>query len=160
MKTIRPAQIYRVLTRWLRPNHPSVGPSAGAGVADLAASAPVLDVDAAVERLLGDRPLYYQLLGIFIQTYSTAGERLRAVLQTRDTDPQGSAEATRMVHTLKGAASTIGAQQLTSAAARLEKVLAAGAPQAVAVQLLALESALCAALIAAERFRTDSPAER
>lgn len=153
MKSISPVRIYRVLSRWLRPNHPLAQQLTSDGEAGVAAAAAVLDVDAAVGRLMGDKQLYHQLLAIFIQTYSTVGEKLRAALPAR------SAEAIRIVHTLKGAASTIGAEQLTTAAARLEKGLTRGASQAIAVQLLALESALCAALIAAERFRTDSPAD-
>lgn len=153
MKSISPVRIYRVLSRWLRPNQPLAQQLTSDGDTGVEVAAAVLDVDAAVGRLMGDKQLYHQLLAIFIQTYSTVGEKLRAAL------PGRSAEAIRIVHTLKGAASTIGAEQLTTAAARLEKGLARGASQAIAVQLLALESALCAALIAAERFRTDSPAD-
>lgn len=153
MKSISPVRIYRVLSRWLRPNQPLAEQLASQGEAGAATAAAVLDVDAAVGRLMGDKQLYHQLLAIFIQTYSAVGERLRAALPAR------TAEAIRIVHTLKGAASTIGAEQLTVAAARLEKGLVRGTQEAVAVQLLALESALCAALIAAERFRTDSPVD-
>lgn len=151
MKPISPAQIYRAITRWFHPDRTPAAPVAGGGEVDSAVSAPVLDVDAAVARLMGDLPLYHQLLVIFLQTYSTAGEKLRAAL------PERAAEATRIVHSLKGAASTIGAERLTAAAASLEKALSGGTARSVAVQLLALESSLCATLVAAERFRTDSP---
>lgn len=151
MKPISPAVIYRAISRWFHPDRPPAVPAMGSGKADSAVSAPVLDVDAAMARLMGDLPLYHQLLDIFIQTYSTAGEKLRAAL------PERVAEATRIVHTLKGAAATIGAEQLTAAAASLEKALAGGAARSVAVQLLALESSLCATLVAAERFCTDCP---
>lgn len=110
----------------------------------------LLAVEMSLERIRGDRTLYRQLLVIFIQTYADTADKLRAVLPAR------RAEAYRIVHSLKGAAATIGAEQLGAAAAQLETALRGGDPP-VAALVRELERTLHAALRAAEQLTASSP---
>lgn len=77
--------------------------------------AAVLDQAAGLRQLMGDQALYLQILRRFHQRYAGSAIQLRAALAGGD-----SAGAVRIVHTLKGAAGMLGAQQLQQAAAQLE----------------------------------------
>jgi two-component system sensor histidine kinase/response regulator len=123
--------------------------SAGPGSGECSAPAP-LAVEPAVERIRGDRHLYHQLLVIFARTYTDAADRLRASL------PERRAEAYRIVHSLKGAAATVGAEQVVVAAARLQTALGAGDP-ALEPQVTELELTLHAALRAISLLTASSP---
>lgn len=110
----------------------------------------LLAVEPSLARIRGDRSLYHQLLVIFAQTYADAADKLRAALPTR------RAEAYRIVHSLKGAAATVGADQVVTAAAQLETALRAGEPPLSAL-VRELERSLHAALRAAEQLIASSP---
>ncbi len=110
----------------------------------------LLAVELSLARIQGDRNLYHQLLVIFAQTYADAADKLRAALPTR------RAEAYRIVHSLKGAAATVGADQVVTAAAQLETALRAGEPPLSAL-VRELERSLHAALRAAEQLIASSP---
>ncbi|HRI51039.1 MAG TPA: Hpt domain-containing protein [Pseudomonadota bacterium] len=125
------------------------GPAAVERVGGLPESA-LLAVEMSLERIRGDRTLYRQLLVIFIQTYADTADKLRAVLPARRT------EAYRIVHSLKGAAATIGAEQLETVAAQLETALRGG-DSPVAALVRELERTLHAALRAAEQLTASSP---
>lgn len=110
----------------------------------------LLAVELSLERIRGDRTLYHQLLVIFTQTYADTADKLRAAL------PAQRAEAYRLVHSLKGAAATIGAEQVVIAAAQLETALRAGEPP-VSALVRELERTLHAVLRAAEQLIASSP---
>ncbi|TFY98013.1 response regulator [Ramlibacter rhizophilus] len=78
----------------------------------------VLDVFAAVERLGGDQALYQRLVPSFAESLRGIAARLPSLLNSV---PQP--EAVRLLHTLKGSAATLGAQRLSEAAARAERLL-------------------------------------
>ena len=80
----------------------------------------ILYVEEGLERLMGDRALYLQLLRRFRQTYRDAAARLKQALADGDL-----ATLQRLVHTLKGAAGMIGAQQVYRQAQAVEEVCAA-----------------------------------
>ncbi len=80
----------------------------------------ILFVEEGLERLMGDRALYLQLLRRFRQTYRDAAARLKQSLADGDL-----ATLQRLVHTLKGAAGMIGAQQVYRRAQALEQACAA-----------------------------------
>ena len=75
----------------------------------------ILSVDEGLERLMGDRPLYMQLLRRFRQDYQQAAARIRQELESGQVEP-----GRRLAHTLKGATGMIGAQQAHAAAQALE----------------------------------------
>jgi len=75
----------------------------------------ILSVDEGLERLMGDRALYMQLLRRFRQDYQQAATRIRQALEAGQVEP-----GRRLAHTLKGATGMIGAQQAHTAAQTLE----------------------------------------
>ncbi|MQA42238.1 Hpt domain-containing protein [Rugamonas aquatica] len=80
-----------------------------------ATDAEVLDQAGGLQQLMGDQALYLQILRRFRQRYAESVTQLRAALAGGD-----GAGAVRIVHTLKGAAGMLGAQQLQQTAAQLE----------------------------------------
>jgi len=96
----------------------------------------ILHVEDGLERLMGDRALYLQLLRRFRQDYHDAATRIRQSLQGDDAEA-----GRRLAHTLKGAAGMIGAQQAQAYALALE--ISCRAPGAPCMESLArLEQAM------------------
>ncbi|ELX11297.1 phosphotransfer domain-containing protein [Janthinobacterium sp. HH01] len=100
------------------------------------ADAAVLDQAGGLQQLMGDQVLYLQILRRFRQRYAGAAAETRAALAGGDTTG-----AVRIVHTLKGAAGMLGAQQLQQVAAQLE---AASCALPLAPLDQALQRLLCA----------------
>jgi two-component system sensor histidine kinase/response regulator len=96
----------------------------------------ILQVETGLQQLMGDRDLYLQILRRFRQRYPDSGCQARAAF---DNNEPGHAQ--RIVHTLKGAAGMIGAQQVYLLASQLEP-LCAGPAQAWSAPLAQLEQAL------------------
>jgi len=83
---------------------------------------PALDIEAGVERLMGNRALYLRILARFRTDYRLATLAIRHALDAGD-----AAQARRLTHTLKGAAGMIEARGLHTAALVLETALRDGA---------------------------------
>ncbi len=91
------------------------------------APAPLVDVEAGVERLMGNRPVYLRALARFRHDYRSACAAIGTALETGN-----PLLAQRLVHTLKGAAGMIEARSLHAAALALETALRpASAPAGV-----------------------------
>jgi HPt (histidine-containing phosphotransfer) domain-containing protein len=81
-----------------------------------------LDVEEGLDRLMGERALYLQILGRFVQDHSDSCARIRSLLaQRRDAQAQIAA------HSLKGSAGLIGAQLVHDQSVLLENAIASGA---------------------------------
>ena len=94
---------------------PSAAPTARAQVATLPAATPLIDRDGAIARLGGDQSLYQRLIPSFRE------ELRRALLELpKLPDRMPREEATRLLHTLKSTAATLGAHQLAALAAQAE----------------------------------------
>jgi len=104
--------------------------------AEGASRAPVLDVEAGVERLMGNRTIYLRALARFRTDYCDAGAAIGRALAGGDL-----ALAQRLVHTLKGAAGMIEAGALQAAALALEGALRSD-PAAADARLLRLDNEL------------------
>jgi len=102
--------------------------------------APVLDTEAGVARLMGNRAIYLRALARFRSDYRDAAGAIRSALGARDTNL-----ALRLAHTLKGAAGMIEAPRLHVAALVLEATLGKGKSDA-AVPLARLDGALAEVL--------------
>jgi two-component system sensor histidine kinase/response regulator len=96
----------------------------------------ILQVETGLQQLMGDRALYLQILRRFRQRYPDTADQARAALAAGDGDG-----AQRAIHTLKGAAGMIGAQQVYMLATTLEPACA-GPAAACAAPLAQLEQAL------------------
>ena len=82
---------------------------------------PIIDAQAGVERMMGNRDIYLRALARFRNDYRHAAAAIRAALDAGDADL-----ARRLVHTLKGAAGMIEAGALYTAALALEAALRSG----------------------------------
>ena len=97
-------------------------PGPPASSSDAPDAAPVLDIEAGVERLMGNRAIYLRALARFRHDYR------KTVPAIRDALAGGNAlQARRLAHTLKGAAGMIEAPALHVAALALESTLRDGA---------------------------------
>ena len=126
-KPIHPQELYRVVAAWLPAVAPAPAPEPGSSEAldpRLAALAgvPGLDLARGLEFTPSSEPGFYvQMLGVFVDSYRDAGERVAEALATGD-----RAAAERLAHNCKGAAATLGAVRLADLAADLEQALRAG----------------------------------
>lgn len=102
----------------------------------------VLEVETGLQQLMGDHDLYRQILRRFRQRYQDSAEQARTELLGGD-----AVSAQRTVHTLKGAAGMIGAQQLYLLSMALEPLFA-GPPTQCIGPLVQLEQALRALMAA------------
>ena len=125
-KPIEPRELFESLIEWIEPGEREVPDLAGdrdeeatREAADQALPKVAgLDVEAAVARLGGNVTSYTRLLQKFAANQADAISRLEATLDSGDTE-----EAVRIAHTLKGLGGTLGASELQSSAAGLEKAL-------------------------------------
>jgi PAS domain S-box-containing protein len=133
-KPIDPPTLLTVLSRWLPTReHPSSDPSsdqagdqaeppnASAAAPDLPAALPGVDLPAVLIRLSGNRELLLKMLRNFQNEWSGAEDRIRFALAT-DAFPQ----ARMTVHTLRGVAANLSADDVATAAEALEQALKAG----------------------------------
>jgi HPt (histidine-containing phosphotransfer) domain-containing protein len=97
-----------------QPGSPSPSP-------DVPRAPPVLDIEAGVERLMGNRAIYLRALARFRNDYRNAAAAIRHAI-----DAGNGPEARRLAHTLKGAAGMIEAPALYAAALALEAALRDG----------------------------------
>jgi len=85
------------------------------------AATKVIDLPAALERLEGDRDLFSELAALFkAESPKMLDEARRAVAS------KNSSQLQHQAHTLKGAASNLGATGVSDAASELEKAARAG----------------------------------
>jgi HPt (histidine-containing phosphotransfer) domain-containing protein len=96
----------------------------------------ILQIETGLQQLMGDRALYLQILGRFRQCYPDSACQARKALAAGE-----AGHAQRIVHTLKGAAGMIGAQQVYLLAAELEAVCA-GPSSVYSAPLAQLEKAM------------------
>jgi CheY-like chemotaxis protein len=119
-------QVLRRQAQWGDAHAPesTAPPSIRAGV-EQAAIAGGLDITAALRRMGGKQGVYRRMLQTFVGDLQDMPEQLNAFAQQHQ---QGATpdNARRVLHTLKGLASTLGASALSLAAASAEKAMAAG----------------------------------
>ncbi|XLZ69069.1 Hpt domain-containing protein [Massilia sp. SR12] len=114
-------------------------------MSNLVSSAPIrhcLDTEEGLDRLMGERALYLQILRRFLQDHRDSCTRIRALLLQRL-----ESQAQLAAHSLKGSAGLIGAQLVHDHAVEVENAIAAGADSgALLPQLDALLGAACASI--------------
>jgi two-component system sensor histidine kinase/response regulator len=127
-KPIDPALLFDTLSKVACSARGAVaaGTSATAETAVAAPDLPQVDgLDSAdgLRRVGSNNKLYAKLLRQFASQQADAVGQIRAALEVRDTE-----SATRLAHTLKGVAGSLGAGPVQAAAAAVEKLLRDGCP--------------------------------
>ena len=144
-KPIEPEALWQVLLRWIKPKLPEPSPTADA--ADVAFDATLgirgLDSVAALRRLLGKKALYLSMLGKFVSGQRNVAAEIAAAL-----DAGEWLTAERLVHTLKGVAANIGANDLNAEAVLLESAIGQRRERIELAPLLDSAAKMLAALIA------------
>lgn len=114
-------------------------------MSNLVSSAPIrkcLDAEEGLDRLMGERSLYLQILRRFLQDHRDSCMRIRALLVQ-----QHESQAQLAAHSLKGSAGLIGAQLVHDQAVQVENAIAAGADTHTLLrQLDALLAEACASI--------------
>ena len=163
-KPIDPEQLYATLARWIEqggcPVPPDTVQSTRRQDSIPFPVLPGIAVETGLARMGGDRELYLRILHSFGAHQAGAARATRDALATGDTQT-----ASRLSHTLKGLAGSIGAERLQDAAGALESALNQG-ELAVLDALLAqvaerLDEVLdaIARLAPEEAVRADGPVE-
>jgi PAS domain S-box-containing protein len=152
-KPVDPAEVNRVLGRWLefesRRGRDSLPEVQGDGLPVLEG----LDVRGAVARFLGDRDAYFEALSQARQEYGQSMSVIRAHLD------RGERAAARMhAHTLRGVCGNLGATDVFAAAGQLESALDGGPLRQVEAAFGLLKARFEIMLREVDRVRT--PAHR
>jgi HPt (histidine-containing phosphotransfer) domain-containing protein len=148
-KPVNPATLYETLLRWLdesrkaprgapfAPSPPAPPPAALA--IEAVESIEALDVVRGLSLFAGQRTLYLQALGYFVDLY---GDGLASVERYLDAHGDGSREAVgREIHSMGGAAAALGAVELENAAHRIDKLVRGDAARHAGDGLLRAELA-------------------
>ena len=106
-----------------------------------AAAVAGVDIEAALDRLGGNRPIYEKLLATFIRDLRGMPGDLRDYVDRGRIEP-----STRLLHTLKGLAATMGALSLAQTSAAAEKMMASATGPTDCIQAT---DQVCAAIDAA-----------
>jgi len=129
-KPIDVDEMFKVLARWIKPRVGQSQPAVVAAESTTAAPAPLaklpgIDVEAGLRRTQQNHALYGRMLDKFASGHADFEAAFRAAL-----DRDELALATRMAHTLRGTAGTIGANAVWQAATELELACDQGRPKA------------------------------
>lgn len=154
-KPVDPILLVRTLDRWLKPRlaaaavSPRLEPATVTRSAgELPASLPPFDLDAALTRTNGKRPLLRKLIVDFGDTFATAIPTLRSQIAATALD-----DARRLVHTLKGVAGTLEIRTVAEAARQTEDALANGDMIGIDGRIDWLEHAIRPALAASAALK-------
>ncbi|HLA35671.1 MAG TPA: ATP-binding protein [Rhodocyclaceae bacterium] len=137
-KPVDPDELWRVLTRWIRPAAAQLAPPAKVGAGETVAAASKdsglpqriaelagLDTAVGLQHVMGKTPLYLSVLRMFVSGQRSTAQEIAAALRTDDMET-----AIRLAHTLKSVAAAIGAHELQTLAAELELALKEGRTRA------------------------------
>jgi two-component system, sensor histidine kinase and response regulator len=119
-KPVDPERLFQILTNWVRLDRPEPAEPAPAPVAPAPArpTAAAFDPSLALRFMGGDRGSLGRVLKIFVDGQANAAERVAALLRDGDRHTAGE-----VLHGLRGAASTLGIEDLTQASLHLEEAL-------------------------------------
>jgi CheY-like chemotaxis protein len=174
-KPIEPRKLFDTLLKWILPNQNQISGLQASGAAKAVAQNPTVaadahlpqtlpgfDLPAGLQRLQGNRRLYYRLLVDFGTQYGKAADDIRSAL-----DHHNYPEAHRLVHNLKGLAGNLSAHALLKASIALEKLvkepleadISEGDLKQAQLDLeMALQQALEAVRTIAPESQTEAPA--
>ena len=162
-KPIDISQLADALFHWLAPKKAMpaqqdkvdipVTENVDARPATLPAALDSINMKSALARLGGKQELYLRLLSMFRDNHPETAQAIRSALQVNDLSL-----ARRLAHTLKGVASTIGANKLSAAAKNLETAIAQGESTLYADDLEQMEQELAIVMAALAGISRSTPA--
>jgi two-component system sensor histidine kinase/response regulator len=132
-KPFDPEALLQIVSRWCpahltKPVQPPVSERCAlTRVGNPLPEIPGLDVGLGLKRIAGDQRLYWSLLDRFVETQAETATAIRHALNLHDLN-----EVRRLVHTVKGAAGSLGATGVETAAQAIEKAL--NQPQALPLE--------------------------
>jgi two-component system, sensor histidine kinase and response regulator len=143
-KPIDPGKLKEELCRWVLPKRLAVeasrrsvtSPQSEILEETSAETLPGIDVKSALNRLMGNRRLLKKLLEDFVANYSSVFADIREAMEKGD-----RTAVQRIVHSFKGVAGNISANEIFSSAARLEILLRQQADDGIAEELKKMEKA-------------------
>ncbi|MBF0370302.1 MAG: transporter substrate-binding domain-containing protein [Magnetococcales bacterium] len=143
-KPTEPTHLYQVLLRWVEPGAEGGDLVAGQEETlteepeeELAENFQGIDLKIGLRRVGDNRKLLVKLLLEFHNDYQDGATRIQAALASGDNE-----EARRLVHTIKGAAGSLGAESVSQAAMHLESALKSDPPQQTEEMLDSFRQAL------------------
>jgi len=141
-KPVDPAKLRKTLEKWIKPHLPnsqavSAQKPSNTYSVDLPESIPGVDVQSALQRLMGNRKLLNKLLRDFIANYANISEQIHESIACRDL-----ASAGRIAHTFKGVSGNLSASELFTIAQELEVEIRQGNLQAINDRLVKLDAAI------------------
>jgi two-component system sensor histidine kinase/response regulator len=116
-KPIDPELLFASLLRWIKPVESALKDSAEVVAALEIPDFPGVNAAAVIKRMRGNVQAYRRLHGLFCQQFQDSASSLQQALEAGDFEA-----ARRLAHTAKGAAGTIGADELSAVSARLEEL--------------------------------------
>jgi two-component system sensor histidine kinase/response regulator len=150
-KPTDPWVLFATLERWLAPRpepaalapwtgqaRPPAGGGAGDGDAQPGDALPGIDVAAGVERFLGDRELYLEVLRNFRELHADQVSKIRQALAAGD-----ASGARQLTHVVRGVGANVSAGGVFAAATALELALDNGETESFEGLLAALDRELC-----------------
>jgi PAS domain S-box-containing protein len=111
-KPVQVEQLIQVLCRWVKKEHFDIEINANAGQLEHSA----LDISAALKRLNGNYALLSRLLSDFVSEHTQTIEQLNLLLANQEFET-----VTKLLHSIKGVSSNLGANSLSQSASQLEK---------------------------------------
>ncbi len=146
-KPIDPEELFNALLTWIKPID-GAEETAESEQTDAVKSTPEinlndllviknLDVELGLQRVLGNRTLYLNILRKYISNQDTVVEEVRTALNASD-----YSTAERLTHTIKGMSGNIGATLLQNTAAELENMIHNGDIKNIDVKLTAFSKML------------------
>jgi CheY-like chemotaxis protein/HPt (histidine-containing phosphotransfer) domain-containing protein len=146
-KPIDPDQLFATLQKWIKPGRKQIegrppqistqNPEPDQTVPNeeaLPESLPGFDLDAGLQRLMGNKRLYRKLLVDFGTKYTETAGEIRKALDAKDFD-----QAHSLVHNLKGLAGNLEAGDLQAATVEMEKMVKGQTEESVSAAELDLK---------------------
>ena len=124
-KPIDPAELFRVLLKWVKPGEREIPDYLAAKLAQvkkdestLPEKLPGIDLRSGLSRVGNNEKLYRSLLVKFYKEYTGATNQIKDALKNKDQEL-----GTRLAHTVKGVAGNLGARDLQAASADVEEAI-------------------------------------
>ncbi|HNX76272.1 MAG TPA: CHASE domain-containing protein [Candidatus Rifleibacterium sp.] len=127
VKPINPEDLFQTIKRFCLPDRTfsivPVAPPEPISEVDTLPPIPGLDIDSGMRRVMGNTGLYIKLLRRFIEEQANVAARIAGILDSGD-----RARAAQLIHSIKGVAGNLGANEIFAQAQLLERCIKEARP--------------------------------